>query len=119
MVVYTNGESTVDAPMRWLYPEGEWPLKHEVEASLKGLNHFAWAIKEAAEEADLIHVNSAPGLSFSRFTDVPMVYTVHHAFEESLARVLSILSGCFLRHDQRLSAGEAQHAAHEDDSPRN
>jgi glycosyltransferase involved in cell wall biosynthesis len=84
VVVYTNGESTVDAPIRWLYPEGEWPLKHEVEASLKGLNHFAWAIKDATEQADLIHVNSAPGLSFSRFTDVPMVYTVHHAFDQSL-----------------------------------
>ncbi len=82
MVVYTNGESTVDVPMRWLYPEGEWPLKHEVEASLKGLNHFAWAIQEAAREADLIHVNSAPGLSFASFTDVPMVYTVHHAYDD-------------------------------------
>jgi glycosyltransferase involved in cell wall biosynthesis len=85
VIVYTNGESTVDAPMRWIYPEGEWPLKHEVEASLKGLNHFAWAIKQAAQEADLIHVNSAPGLSFGRFIDVPMVYTVHHAFDQSLA----------------------------------
>jgi glycosyltransferase involved in cell wall biosynthesis len=85
VVVYTNGESTVDAPTRWLYPEGEWPLKHDVEASLKGLNHFAWAIKEATEHADLIHVNSAPGLSFGRFIDVPLVYTVHHAFDQSLA----------------------------------
>jgi glycosyltransferase involved in cell wall biosynthesis len=85
VIVYTNGESTVDAPMRWIYPEGEWPLKQEVEASLKGLNHFAWAINEASKETDLIHVNSAPGLSFSRFTDVPMVYTVHHAFDPSLA----------------------------------
>jgi len=85
VVVYTNGESTVDAPMRWIYPEGEWPLKHEVESSLKGLNHFACAIKEAAQEADLIHVNSAPGLSFGRFINVPMVYTVHHAFDHSLA----------------------------------
>jgi len=85
VIVYTNGESTVDAPTRWIYPKGEWPLKNEVEASLKGLNHFAWAIKEATEEADLIHVNSAPGLSFSRFTGVPMVHTVHHAFDQSLA----------------------------------
>jgi glycosyltransferase involved in cell wall biosynthesis len=85
VIVYTNGESTVDAPRRWIYPEGEWPLRQEVEASLKGLNHFAWAIREASEEVDLIHVNSAPGMSFSRFTDVPMVYTVHHAFDPSLA----------------------------------
>jgi glycosyltransferase involved in cell wall biosynthesis len=85
VIVYTNGESTVDAPTRWIYPKGEWPLRHEVEASLKGLNHFSWAVKEAAHEADLIHVNSAPGLSFSRFTDLPMVHTVHHAFDQSLA----------------------------------
>ena len=85
MLVYTNGESRVDAPIRWLYPEGEWPLKHEVEASLKGLNHFGWAVRDAVEQADLIHVNSAPGLTFSRFVDVPMVYTVHHAFDQSLA----------------------------------
>ena len=85
VTVYANGESTVDAPMHWLYPEGEWPLRHEVEASLKALNHFAWAIKKATLEADRIHVNSAPGLSFSRFTEVPMVYTVHHAYDLSLA----------------------------------
>ncbi|HEX9254882.1 MAG TPA: glycosyltransferase family 4 protein [Candidatus Angelobacter sp.] len=85
VTVYTNGESTLDAPMRWLYPKGEWPLRSEVEASLKGLNHFSWAIKEAAQEADLVHVNSAPGLSFSRFIDVPMVYTVHHAFDPVLS----------------------------------
>jgi len=85
VTVYTNGESTVDAPTRWLYPKGEWPLRSEVEASLRGLNHSSWALKEAAQAADLIHVNSAPGLSFSRFIDVPMVYTVHHAFDPALA----------------------------------
>ena len=85
VTVYTNGESTVAAPKRWLYPKGEWPLRSEVEASLKGLNHFAWALQEAAQEADLIHVNSAPGLSFSRFIDVSMVYTVHHAYDPVLS----------------------------------
>ena len=71
VTVYANGESTVDVPLRWLYPQGEWPLHGEVEATLKGLNHFAWAVKEAAQEADLIHVNSAPGLSFARFIECP------------------------------------------------
>jgi glycosyltransferase involved in cell wall biosynthesis len=85
VTVYTNGESTVDVPMRWLYPKGEWPLQGEVEGTLKSLNHFAWAIQEAAQEADLIHVNSAPGLAFARFTDVPMVHTVHHAYDAALA----------------------------------
>jgi len=85
VTVYANGESTVDAPVRWLYPKSEWPLQGDVEATLKALNHFAWAVKEATHDADLIHVNSAPGLSFSRFTNIPMVYTVHHTYDDSLA----------------------------------
>jgi glycosyltransferase involved in cell wall biosynthesis len=85
VTVYANGESTIDVPVKWLYPKSEWPLRGEVEAALKGLNHFSWAIKEAMQEADLIHVNSAPGLSFARFTDVPMVYTVHHAYDAPLS----------------------------------
>jgi glycosyltransferase involved in cell wall biosynthesis len=84
VTVYGNGESTVDVPVRWLYPKSEWPLEGETEATLKGLNHFAWAIKEATKDADLIHVNGAPGLSFAKFTDIPMVYTVHHAYNDSL-----------------------------------
>jgi glycosyltransferase involved in cell wall biosynthesis len=81
ITLYTNGESTIDVPIRWLYPRGEWPLKGEAEGTLKGLNHAAWAVQEAMKDSDIIHINSAPGLSFSRFIDVPMVYTVHHAYE--------------------------------------
>lgn len=84
VIVYANGESTIDVPLRWIYPQGEWPLQSDVETTLKGLNHFAWAVRDAAQEVDLIHINSAPGLSFSRFVDVPMVYTVHHTYDASL-----------------------------------
>lgn len=85
VTVYANGESTVDAPTRWYYEKAEWPLSVEVEASLKGLNHSAWSMKDAANEADIIHLNNAPGLSVARFVNVPLVYTVHHAFEPALA----------------------------------
>jgi glycosyltransferase involved in cell wall biosynthesis len=85
VTVYANGESTIDAPVRWLYPKGHWPPRDEAEGALQALNHFAWAIQEATQEADLIHVNSAPSLSFSRFTDVPMVHTVHHAYDAAMA----------------------------------
>jgi glycosyltransferase involved in cell wall biosynthesis len=84
VIVYANGESTIDVPLRWIYPHGEWPLQGDVEATLKGLNHFAWAVRDAAQEVDLIHINSAPGLSFARFVDVPMVYTVHHTYDAAL-----------------------------------
>jgi glycosyltransferase involved in cell wall biosynthesis len=85
VMVYTNGESTVEAPTRWFYEKADWPLSEEVEASLKGLNHSAWSMKDAAGDADIIHLNNAPGLSVARFVDAPLVYTVHHAFEPALA----------------------------------
>jgi len=85
VTVYTNGESAVDAPIKWLYEREDWPLKEEVEASLKGLNHSAWAMKDAAGDCDIIHLNNAPGLSITRFVDLPVVYTIHHAHEPKLA----------------------------------
>ena len=84
VTVYANGESTVDVPVRWIYPRSEWPLQGVVETTLRGLNHFAWAVKEATQYADLIHVNSPPGLSFARFTDIPMVYTIHHSYDRGI-----------------------------------
>jgi glycosyltransferase involved in cell wall biosynthesis len=85
VTVYTIGESTIEVPTRWLYQHGEWPLPGDVDATLKGLNHSSWAIKEAAQHAEIIHLNSAPGLSFSRFVDAPFVQTVHHAYEQKFA----------------------------------
>ena len=77
-VVYTNGESTVDAELRWLFPKSQWPIKGEVYDSLKDLNHTTWAIQDAVRTCDLIHINNAPGLVCSRFVDRPFVYTIHH-----------------------------------------
>lgn len=84
VTVYTIGESAVEVPKRWLYPASQWPMCGEVECALKSLNHSSWAIAEAACTADIIHVNSAPALSFSRFIDVPMVHTVHHIYDPAL-----------------------------------
>ncbi len=95
VTVYTNGESTIDCPIKWLYEKGEWPLEGEVEAALKGLNHAAWAIKDAAAESDIIHLNNAPALTASRFVDLPLVLTIHHAHDATLAE--------FYRHFPRVS----------------
>lgn len=85
VTVYTIGESTIEAPIRWLYPTSQWPVNGELECTLKALNHSAWAVAEAAGEMDLVHVNSAPALSFSRFIDIPMVHTVHHTYDQAYA----------------------------------
>lgn len=84
LTLYTNGESTLPVPMKFLYEKEEWPLSGEAEANLKSLNHSAWAVKDAIGSYDLVHMNNAPGLTLSRFLDVPVVYTVHHAYEKAL-----------------------------------
>jgi len=84
VVLYANGASTAPVKTRWIFEKEDWPLRGDLETSLKGLNHSSWAVKEASREADIIHLNSAPGLSHSRFVNTPIVYTVHHPFEPSL-----------------------------------
>lgn len=86
VTVYTIGESTIETRTRWLYPCSQWPPLHgELECTLKALNHSSWAVAEAAGEMDIIHGNSAPALSFSRFVDVPMVHTIHHTYDPAYA----------------------------------
>jgi glycosyltransferase involved in cell wall biosynthesis len=84
VVLYANGESTTPVELRYLYEKEEWPLDTEIEGSLKSLSHSAWAVEDASGRVDIIHINSAPGLIFSKFTDTPFVYTVHHAYEQPL-----------------------------------
>ena len=85
LTLYTNGESTLPVPIKWLYKADEWPISGEAEANLKSLNHSAWAVEDAMRDgADIIHLNNATGLSLGRFTDIPILYTVHHAYEQAL-----------------------------------
>jgi len=84
VVLYTNGQSTLPVEKRWIYEKEEWPISSHVEKNLKTLAHCAWAIRDAAGECDLLHVNSAPAVSFSRFVETPMVHTVHHGYEQDL-----------------------------------
>jgi glycosyltransferase involved in cell wall biosynthesis len=85
ITLYTNGESTLPVPTKWLYEGDEWPIAGEAEANLKSLNHASWAVEDAIRDgADIIQVNNAPGLCLARFSDIPFVYTVHHAYEKML-----------------------------------
>jgi len=77
-VVYSNGESTVPVENRYLYGKMEWPVHSDVQAQFKDANHTAWAVQDAALSCDIVHLNNATGLTFSRFVNSAFVYTVHH-----------------------------------------
>ena len=89
VVVYTNGESTVPVEKRWIYPKSLWPISSEIHTDLRDINHGAWAVEDAAKSCDIIHVSNAPSLVHSRFTDLPFVYTIHHAHDEGLSNLYS------------------------------
>ena len=85
VVVYTNGESTVNAERRWIYERSQWPIKPSEQTWVKHLNHEAWAVQDAAKDCDVIHVQSAPAIAFSRFVNRPMVLTLHGPHEPKLS----------------------------------
>ena len=84
-VVYANGESTVKAEQRWLYERSLWPIKQPERAWIRELNHTSWAIRDALNDCDLIHVQSPQGLAFSPFVDRPFVLTLHGPHEDYLS----------------------------------
>jgi glycosyltransferase involved in cell wall biosynthesis len=86
-VVYCNGESTVHAEIRACYPKAEWPLSTETSGMLKELDHLSWSIEKAAKTCDLIHINSAPAITYSRYVATPFVCTLHHPHEAALTRM--------------------------------
>lgn len=85
VVVYANGESTVQTERRWMYEHSQWPIKHAEHAWLKELDHTAWAIADAARQCDLIHVQSAQALAFSRFAKRPFVLTLHGPHDSKIS----------------------------------
>lgn len=89
VIVYGNGESTVNAEVRWIYHDAEWPPKGTLADTLKEINHAAWAVHDAAQACDIIHSNSALALPSSRFVDVPCVHTIHHVHDDALSEFYS------------------------------
>jgi glycosyltransferase involved in cell wall biosynthesis len=84
VVVYANGESNVNAELRWRYPHSDWPLAHESAGMTKELDQISWALEDAAEDCDIVHVNSALAVTFSRHTPSSMMCTLHHAYDPAL-----------------------------------
>ncbi len=91
IVLYTNGESTIGVQKKFLFRESQWPLKTNDYAELKEMEHTTWAVKDAAADCDLLHLNSTIGLTCSRLTSLPFVYTMHHPTDRRLSEAYSRL----------------------------
>lgn len=83
--MYANGESTVRTKRRWLYKHSEWPIKITEQTWVRELNHTSWAINDASAECDILHVQSAQALVFSRFVERPFVLTLHGPHDPGLS----------------------------------
>ena len=89
VVVYANGESTVATEVRWYYRHTMWPPTGNFSETLKEVTHTTWAIQDASETCDVIHLNNTVGLPYSHFVNVPFVCTIHHPHEEGLSEFYS------------------------------
>jgi len=89
VVVYANGESTVPVKRRSIYERAEWPIKNPENAWIRDVNHTSWAVADAQHGCDAIHVQSAQGITFSRFTHHPLVLTLHMAHDPRLSELYS------------------------------
>ncbi|HEX2338960.1 MAG TPA: glycosyltransferase family 4 protein [Vicinamibacterales bacterium] len=109
-VVYSIGASHVPCELRWTYRDADWPIDDPHRASLKNLTHSSWAVRDAADHCDVIHVNDVAALHFSEFVDVPFVHTLHHPHVDVLSELYSryrrphyIAISDFQRRQERLS----------------
>jgi len=84
VTLYATGDSTLPVQVKSIYPKSDWPIKGEIFDNYKDVTHNGWAVRDASDYADVIHLNGAPGIVLSRFVKQPVVYTVHHAFEQNL-----------------------------------
>jgi glycosyltransferase involved in cell wall biosynthesis len=92
-VVYTNGESTIDVERRWLHARAQWPIRGEIFDNLTDFNHTFWAVRDAMDSSDVIHVNNVPGVLSSYFCSTPMVATIHHPHVPQLSELYHCHSG--------------------------
>jgi glycosyltransferase involved in cell wall biosynthesis len=87
VTVYANGQSQVPCRLKWRYFESDWPLTDLAAAHRKNIDHAAWAIKDAEEAVDVLHLQDAVGVPFTRLVRPPVVLTLHHPHEPMLSEM--------------------------------
>src|SRR5690606_40338746 len=80
--LFATGDSKSSAELRWLCPTAHWPPD-----PITDVDHVSWALRHVVSgDYDLVHVNSAVALPFTRWLRrLPVVYTLHHERDEKLS----------------------------------
>src|SRR5437667_12795493 len=76
VVVYANGESTVNVECHWTYELSQWPIRGQDDALIKDMHHTSWAVEDASRPCNVIHMQTAQGLTCSPFASFPVPYTI-------------------------------------------
>jgi glycosyltransferase involved in cell wall biosynthesis len=111
VTVYANGDSCVGCRLKWRYRHAEWPPADAAAAQLKNADHTAWAIHDAAESIDVLHLNDITGVPLTRFVGAPTVLTLHHPHETAL-------SGLYARYPEIDYVAISEYQAHVERMPK-
>src|SRR5512147_1118729 len=76
-----------------MYDHSQWPIKEPEAARFREINHASWAIRDAVQTCDVVHVQSAQALAFSRFSKRPFLLTLHGPHEAHLSEFYSHYPG--------------------------
>jgi glycosyltransferase involved in cell wall biosynthesis len=87
VTVYGNGDSCLPCNVKWRYEHAEWPLADSAVPYLKNADHSGWAIHDAAQSVDVLHLNDIAAVPFTIYVDVPAVLTIHHPHEPTLSAI--------------------------------
>ena len=87
VTVYGNGDSRLPCHVKWRYEHAEWPLTDTSTPYLKNADHSGWAVHDAAQSVDVMHLNDIAGIPFTLYVDVPAVLTIHHPHDPTLSQL--------------------------------
>ncbi len=85
VIVYASGDSHGSFEVRSLFPRGQWPPPDGLEGHLLSTSHYSWAIRDAIDAREVIHVNDVAGVFFAPYVRAPFVLTLHHPHEPALS----------------------------------
>src|SRR4029078_4577372 len=69
VTVYGNGDSRLPCNVKWRYEHAEWPLQDGSLPHLKNTDHSAWAVRDAAQTADVLHLNHLAAIPLKIFVE--------------------------------------------------